>query len=92
MGYSKENGFRASICCPFYFYDLKNEQMTDLLVHPFCIMDSTMKYYMKPLIKQVKNMGGELVTVFHNESLGTHKIWKNWGDVYENIVKAALPR
>ncbi|HAR20237.1 MAG TPA: hypothetical protein DCR46_06205 [Cytophagales bacterium] len=66
-------------------------------------MDSTMKYYMKirskdviysvkPLIKQVKNMGGELVTVFHNESLGTHKIWKNWGDVYENIVKAALPR
>jgi len=103
MGYSKENGFRASICCPFYFYDLKNEQMTDLLVHPFCIMDSTMKYYMKirskdviysvkPIIKQVKKMGGELVTVFHNESLGTHKIWKNRGDVYENIVKAALPR
>lgn len=102
MGYSKENGFRASICTPFYFYDLQNEQMTDLLVHPFCIMDSTMKYHMKlrsddviyavkPLIEQVKKMKGELVTVFHNESLGTHKIWKNWGDVYETVVKAALP-
>jgi hypothetical protein len=103
MGYSREIGFRASICTPFYFYDLSKEQVTELLVHPFCIMDSTMKYYMKlrssevlytikPLIEHVKAVKGELVTVFHNESFGSHKVWRNWNDIYEQIMKMATPR
>ncbi len=103
MGYSKDIGFRAGICSPFYFYDLAREEVTDLLVHPFCLMDSTLKFYLKirsseimytikPLIEHVKNVKGELVTVFHNESFGPHKVWKNWGEVYESIVRLALPR
>lgn len=103
MGYSREIGFRAGIASPFYFYDLTKETMTDLLVHPFCIMDSTLKFYLKvrsseishtvkPLIEHVKNVKGELVTIFHNESFGTHKIWKRWGDVYESILRMAVPR
>jgi hypothetical protein len=103
MGYSKEIGFRAGICTPFYFYDLKHEKVTELLVHPFCIMDSTLKFYMKtrsseviytvkPLIEHVKAVKGELVTIFHNESFGTHKVWKNWGEVYEGVVRLAVPR
>jgi hypothetical protein len=103
MGYSKDIGFRAGICSPFYFYNLKEEKMTELLVHPFCVMDSTLKFHLKirsseilytikPLFEHVKAVKGELVTVFHNESFGTHKVWKNWGDVYESVVKLALPK
>lgn len=103
MGYSKDIGFRAGICTPFYFYDLVNEKTTDLLVHSFCVMDSTLKFYLKvrssevgytvkPLLEHIKNVKGEAVFVFHNESFGTHKIWKNWGDVYETLVKMAIPR
>jgi hypothetical protein len=103
MGYSREIGFRASICTPFYFYDLSKEQVTELLVRPFCIMDSTMKFYMKlrssevlytikPLIEHIKTVKGELITVFHNESFGSHKVWRNWNDVYEQIMKMATPR
>jgi hypothetical protein len=103
MGYSKEIGFRASICTPFYFYDLQKEEMTELLVHSFCAMDSTMKYYLKirssevnytlkPLIEHVRNVQGEMITLFHNESFGTHKVWKNWGDVYEQLIRLAKVR
>jgi hypothetical protein len=35
MGYGSINGFRASIASSFYWYDLKKEQQTDLLLHPF---------------------------------------------------------
>ncbi len=103
MGYSKEIGFRASICTPFYFYNLKEEKMTELLVHPFCIMDSTLKFHMKlrsseaiytikPLIDHVKKVNGQLITVFHNESFGTHKVWRNWSEVYDSLLKIAIPR
>lgn len=103
MGYSREIGFRAGICSPFYFYDLSKEETTPLLVRPFCMMDSTFKFYLKtrsseiiytakPLIDHVKQVKGELITVFHNESLGSHKIWRNWGDVYETLIRAALPK
>ncbi len=103
MGYSKITGFRAGICSPFYFYDLKKEEQTSLLVHPFCVMDSTLKFYMKvrssevlytikPLIEKVKQAKGEFVMIFHNESLGTHKMWRNWSEVYETVVRAAKAR
>ncbi len=101
MGYSSQIGFRASICTPFYFYDLEQEEKTNLKVHSFAAMDSTFKYYLKvrstevvyqlkPMIDEVKSLGGEFCVLFHNESLGGHKVWKNWGDVYEQVVKLAL--
>ena len=41
-------GFRASICTPFYFYDLRIEELSNKLkVHPFSVMDATFKYYLK---------------------------------------------
>lgn len=101
MGYPSQIGFRASICTPFYFYDLENEEKTTLKIHSFAAMDSTFKYYLKvrssevvyqlkPMIEEVKAVGGNFCILFHNESLGEYKLWKNWGDVYEQVVKVAL--
>jgi hypothetical protein len=98
MGYALQVGFRASICTPFYFYDLDNEQATNLKIHPFAVMDATLKYYMKvppqeamnhilPLIKAVH---GDFVSLWHNESMSENKIWAGWRKVYEDMVDAAM--
>ena len=100
MGYALQVGFRASICTPYYFYDLDNEQITNLKIHPFAVMDATLKYYMKiapgdamshilPLINEVRKVNGDFVSLWHNESLSENKLWSGWRTVYEQMVAAA---
>lgn len=98
MGYPSYPGFRASIATAFYFYDLGKEQKTDLLVHPFAVMDTTLKKYLHlkakdvmdyiyPLIEEARAVSGNFTFIFHNESMGGIKMWKNWSSVYEDIIK-----
>lgn len=100
MGYAAYPGFRASICHPFYFYDLELEQSTSLRIHPFVVMDATFKYYLdftpeqafsltKELIHEVKKVNGTFVTLWHNETWSEHGAWKGWSQLYEEIVKLA---
>lgn len=42
MGFTNHNGFRASYCMPFKWYDLENETFTSLNIHPFCISENTL--------------------------------------------------
>ncbi len=101
MGFSGEIGFRAGICTPFFFYDLERELETNLKIHPFAVMDATLKYYMKvqpaevmsyvgPLIKEIKAVDGTFITIWHNESLSNRGPWEGWKGVYEDIIKAAV--
>lgn len=100
MGCSGEIGFRAGICSSFYYYDLEREVQTRLRIHPFAVMDATLRFYMKvqpaevmsyvgPLIKEVKAVNGTFMSLWHNESISDIKPWEGWKDVYEDIVKAA---
>ncbi|MEX1189084.1 MAG: polysaccharide deacetylase family protein [Bacteroidia bacterium] len=102
MGYADLPGFRASICSPYYFYDLDLEIETPLRIHPFAIMDGTLKDYMNidperamevinPLINSVKAVKGEFISVWHNESFAENLRWKGWRNIYENHIEAALP-
>jgi peptidoglycan/xylan/chitin deacetylase (PgdA/CDA1 family) len=101
MGYAGEIGFRAGICTPFYFYDLERELETHLRIHPFAVMDATLKYYMKvqpaevmsyvgPIIREIKSVDGNFTTIWHNESLSDRDQWQGWIGVYEDIVKSAV--
>ncbi len=101
MGYASQIGFRAGICTPYTFYFLREERESKLTVHPFCVMDSTLKYYLKisnnkvlakvkPLFDEVKKVNGEINVLFHNESIGAKHHWRNWDDLYEQILKEAL--
>lgn len=101
MGLNLHVGFRASICTPFFFYDLDNEQVTSLRIHPFAVMDATLKYYMKirpeeamdhilPIIREVRQVNGDFISLWHNESLSENKIWAGWGGVYRQLVEAAV--
>ncbi len=101
MGFSGEIGFRAGICTSFYFYDLERETETRLIIHPFAVMDATLRYYMKimpaealsyvgPIIKEIRAVNGTFITIWHNESISNKKPWEGWRGVYEEIIKAAI--
>jgi hypothetical protein len=101
MGYGNYNGFRSSFCIPYNWYDLDAEQETPLIIHPFCIIETTLKFtnkatektamqFVKPIIDEVKKYKGELVTTIHNDTMGNVKEWEGWKEVYEQIVHEAL--
>jgi hypothetical protein len=100
MGYSSDVGFRASICTPFYFYDLEREMPSKLKIHPFAVMDATLRYYMRvkpdkalshiePLIKEVRAVNGTFISLWHNESLSNMHPWDGWQNIYADMVKLA---
>ncbi len=100
MGYAGCPGFRAGICSTFKWFDLESEVATSLNVHPFAIMDGTLRDYMKveapeamahirPLVDEVKIAGGTFISLWHNESLSNEKRWKGWVDVYKELLDYA---
>ena len=60
MGFTDEIGFRAGTSHSFQWYDLSNEIETQLKVHPFCVMDVTLKNYLKLTPQQAVEKLNEL--------------------------------
>ncbi len=100
MGYASSPGFRAGICDPYYFYDLDLETETNLRIHPFQVMEGTLKDYLqkdtdqsleiiKMLIDEVRSVNGTFISLWHNESLSNAKRWRGWNEVYAEMVKYA---
>lgn len=99
MGYASRVGFRASTSKPFSFFDLELDEKTELIVHPFFIMDTTMLKYMrmnsskalgyakKHLSKLFSINNVNIVYLFHNESISGRGVWKGWAEVYESMIK-----
>lgn len=92
--YAEEFGFRASTCFPFYFYNLKEEKITDFEIMPTCFMDTTAYMYynsnsnwlnelleMKQKIKQYK---GNFITLWHNNNLENNSQKENFITVTKN--------
>lgn len=101
MGYASRLGFRAGFAGQFYFFNLRTNSATNLRIHTFQLMDATLNFYNKltpsqafeksaEIIDKVKNVNGELTTVWHNESLSGINPWKGWGELYEKVVEYAL--
>ena len=97
MGYGSINGFRASVASSFYWYDLEKEIQTELQLFPFCFMEANSFYEQKFSPKQtleelqhyykiVKSVNGLLITIWHNNFLGTDKIFAGWREVYEQFI------
>jgi hypothetical protein len=100
MGYAALPGFRAGTCSTYNFYDLDMEEETKLRIHPFAVMDGTLKDYMqltpadaigqiRYLIDEVKKVKGTFISLWHNESLSEQKRWKGWRRVYEELLEMA---
>ena len=98
MGYGSSNGFRASIASSYYWYDLKAEKKTSLMLFPFCFMDAT-SFYEKQLspkaafaelmnyYRKIKQVNGLMITIWHNNFFGTDPMFKGWKEVYEVFLK-----
>jgi len=99
MGYGSHLGFRAGTGRAFYWYDFEKEKQSLLKLHPFCFMDSTAHFEgrltseeafskLNAMTEVLKETKSELVTVFHNFSLGSDAQWKGWKDAYENFISS----
>jgi hypothetical protein len=97
MGYATTNGFRASIASSYYWYDLQNEQITTLRIHPFCFMDSNSHFIKKQKVDEAyeelmqyyllcKKYNATLITIFHNNMLGTSKEFEGWAAMYKKFI------
>lgn len=100
MGFAAETGFRASIATPYPWYDLEQEQATSLIVHPFQLMDVTLKNYLqlqpeaaieraRQLIDVTKAVNGTFSVIWHNSSFACLDGWNAWREVYEVIIQLA---
>jgi len=100
MGFAESTGFRAGICSPYPFYNLKDESETKLMIYPFSFMESTFMYYnklniseikeqLKSIIQEVKSVDGEFIAIWHNESLGDTGKWKDWREIFESMYNEA---
>ncbi|MGB8192649.1 MAG: polysaccharide deacetylase family protein [Chitinophagaceae bacterium] len=98
MGYGTVNGFRASVASSFYWYDVEKDEETGLMIFPFCFMDANafyeeklpphlalaelMRYY-----QYIRQVNGMMITIWHNNFLGTSPMFKGWREVYEIFLK-----
>ena len=102
LGYADDIGFRASTSKAFYWYDLEKEEKTELLLHPFEVMDVTLKQYLQlqpdaavetvsRLVDSIKKTNGVFTTLWHNSSFSYIDGWQDWRAVYEAIIKLSKP-
>ena len=100
MGYPDALGFRAGTSLPFNWYDLENESKTNLRIHPFQIMDVTLRKYLElstndaitkadEIINCIREAGGTFSLLWHNSSFFGLEGWEGWKEVYDLILKKA---
>lgn len=100
MGYAPHPGFRAGICTPHYFYNVKLESVTPLKIYPITFMDASFSHYrrynpkqslerMRNILKHVREVGGTAYTLWHNSSFTEEGEWKGWRNVFETISAEA---
>jgi len=100
MGYASRNGFRAGICTPYYFFNIRKNETTGLKIFPFAFMDSTFAHYHKTdsetalneirqLMRYVYETGGSFYGLWHNSSFAGSKEWKGYHHVFETVAEEA---
>ncbi len=98
MGYGAANGFRASYADSFYWYDIEKEEKTNLLVHPFCYMDSNAIFHLNLTPEEsfeelsyyytaCKDVNGTFIITMHNHLMGDNDI--DWRNAYEQFLLKA---
>ena len=99
MGYGAANGFRASYADSFYWYDIEREEKTNLLIHPFCYMDSNAIFHQKLTPEEsfeelmyfcntCKDVNGTFITTMHNHFMGENDL--AWRNAYEQFLVKAV--
>ncbi len=96
-------GFPCGMALPFKWYDLEKEEISNLTLHPTLAMDRALQQYMqlspaealekvRDLVETVRQIGGEMVMVFHNESLSESGEWKGWSEAIREMIAVISSR
>lgn len=102
MGFADTTGFRAGISSPYPFYDLERDLETELTLHPFCVMDTTLRKYLgltpaeaveryRQLTERLRRVDGTFCCIVHNQNLAERYGWEGWRSVYEQMLDIAKP-
>ncbi len=97
MGYSDDIGFRAGTSLAFPWFDLSKNEVTNLMIHPFVAMDTTLNKYLQlspqesincclELKSRIEDTGGNYCLLWHNETISEKAIWKGWRHVFESVI------
>jgi len=97
MGHTNVHGFRASCSFPFKWYDLEADAATELVIHPFCYMDSASIFHlgydakeaasiMQQYIDTVKLYGGNCIMIHHNNFLTEQPAFLPWKLAYADFL------
>lgn len=100
MGYHDNVGFRAGTARPFIWFDVKKDEVSSLRVHPIMVMDTTLRKYLELDFDQAKDLterimrethkvGGQFVSLWHNETLSNYNEWTGWRQVWERTLQCA---
>ena len=98
MMYADNVGFRTGTSHPFPWYDLEEERITSLIIHPYITMDVTMRYYLNQspeqaiqcvlkLQKEVQTVGGRFGFIWHNSSMSKAYGWAPWVNVLQTCLQ-----
>ncbi|RYF95248.1 MAG: hypothetical protein EOO02_23265, partial [Chitinophagaceae bacterium] len=101
MGYGSINGFRASVCSSYKWFDLERNKSTDLTISPFCFMDANSFYEQKQTPEQtymelikyyelVKKMQGTFIPIWHNHMLSSEPQFKGWKEMFELFMRETV--
>ncbi len=102
MGLHDLPGFRAGTCTPYPWYDLQQERRTGLIIHPFAVMDNTLRVklglspqeaieHVLPLIDAVKRVQGTFTGLWHESFLGRQRGNEAWRETILKIMEKARP-
>ncbi|WP_282134385.1 polysaccharide deacetylase family protein [Seonamhaeicola maritimus] len=98
MGYVNQIGFRAGSCTPFFFYDLDYEIQTPLKICSYQLMDYALlknkslldkKKVLNETIREIKQVNGEFVAVFHNYTFSELERWDGFKELFNIILDSS---
>ncbi len=102
MGTHEQLGFRAGTCTPYPWFDVLAERPTELMVHPFAVMDNTLRHKLRltpdeavaaaaKVIEQVKAVDGTFTGLWHESFLSRSAEDAPWREAVLRIIQLARP-
>ena len=100
LGFSDQVGFRCGIANSFPWFNLMNNQTTDLKIFPFNAMDAALYFNMKSnaksagemvlnILEEVKKVNGHFIFLSHNQLINPANGWPGWQTEFVNILQTA---
>lgn len=98
MGFASKEGFRAGTTRPFRFFDLLSNKVLPLTIHPFSVMDGSLRDYQKLSLQEsekilmqkisyIKSTNGCFQLLIHNDIMSEKGRWSGWSKLIENVLE-----